>query len=152
MLSRFRLTFQQTQNRMPHFIAQLMTILMLIEMVFVIILEMFHGWISLNSELLVQVGIDVYVIKSIKSNLTHLHGFKLLVLLPQLIEITFFISTNRINLLKLKFRQTSNHCKRVLEAAKRSYATKTKDSIISQNFALGAFGKLLIVFSTSRFS
>ena len=33
---------------------------------------------------------------------------------------------------KVKFRQASNHSKRVLEAAKLTYATKTKESIISQ--------------------
>ena len=33
---------------------------------------------------------------------------------------------------KVKFRQASNLCKRVLEAAKLTYATKTKESIISQ--------------------
>ena len=33
---------------------------------------------------------------------------------------------------KVKFRQTSNHCKRVLEAAKFAYANKTKESITSQ--------------------
>ena len=32
----------------------------------------------------------------------------------------------------VKFRQASYHCKRVLEAAKLSYANKTKESIISQ--------------------
>ena len=32
---------------------------------------------------------------------------------------------------KVKFRQASNHCKRVLEAAKLPYATKTKESINS---------------------
>ena len=30
----------------------------------------------------VQVGIDIYLIVSIRSSLTHLHGFKLLLLLP----------------------------------------------------------------------
>ena len=30
------------------------------------------------------------------------------------------------------FRQASNHCKRVLEAAKLAYATKAKESITSQ--------------------
>ena len=35
---------------------------------------------------------------------------------------------------KVKFRQGNNHCKRVLEAAKRAYATKTKESITSQKF------------------
>ena len=33
---------------------------------------------------------------------------------------------------KVKFRQASNHCKRVLEAAKLAYATQTKESITSQ--------------------
>ena len=42
---------------------------------------------------------------------------------------------------KVKFRQASNRCKRVLEAAKLAYATKTKESFRT-------FGELLIVFST----
>ena len=33
---------------------------------------------------------------------------------------------------KVKFRQASNHCKRVLEAAKLAYANKTKESITSR--------------------
>ena len=33
---------------------------------------------------------------------------------------------------KVKFRQASNHCKRVLEAAKLAYPNKTKESITSQ--------------------
>ena len=32
---------------------------------------------------------------------------------------------------KVKFRQASNHCKRVLEAVKLAYATKTKEFITS---------------------
>ena len=32
---------------------------------------------------------------------------------------------------KVKFRQASNHCKRVLEAAKLAYANKIKESITS---------------------
>ena len=35
---------------------------------------------------------------------------------------------------KVKFRQTSNCCKRVLESAKLAYANKTKESISSQKF------------------
>ena len=37
----------------------------------------------------VQVGINISLIVSIKSSLTHLHGFQLLVLLSLFIEITF---------------------------------------------------------------
>ena len=39
---------------------------------------------------------------------------------------------------KVNFRQASNCCKRVLEAAKLAYATKTKESITSQK--LGSWG------------
>ena len=49
---------------------------------------------------------------------------------------------------KVKFRQASNHCKRVLEATKLEYATKTKESITSHKLGSQTFGKLLIVFST----
>ena len=51
-LAQFPLTFHPIHNGMPHFISLLVTILVLIEMVFVIIWEMFHGKISLNSVLL----------------------------------------------------------------------------------------------------
>ena len=36
---------------------------------------------------------------------------------------------------KVKCRQASNHCKRVLEAAKLAYASKTKESITSKKLA-----------------
>ena len=44
----------------------------------------------------------IFLILSIRSSLTHLCGFQLLVQLPQLIEITYFVSTTRINPLNLK--------------------------------------------------
>ena len=69
-----------------------MTILVLIRMVLVIICEMFLGRISLNLVpllLLVNLVSDlrlelmyISLIESIRSSLTHLHGFQLLVLLP----------------------------------------------------------------------
>ena len=49
---------------------------------------------------------------------------------------------------KLKFRQASNRCKRVLEAIKLAYANKTKKSINSQKLAPWDFDRLPIVFST----
>ena len=52
LLSQFPLTFHQTQNGMPWFIAYFMTILVVTGTVFVIIWEMFHERISLNSVLL----------------------------------------------------------------------------------------------------
>ena len=69
-----------------------MTILVLIGMVFVIILEMFHGRLSLKSVLLLLLVnfvsefrlelMYISVIVSIMSSLTHLNGLQLLVLLP----------------------------------------------------------------------
>ena len=43
---------------------------------------------------------------------------------------------------KVKFRQASNRCKRVLEAAKLAYATKTKESIISQKLCSQDFWRI----------
>ena len=43
---------------------------------------------------------------------------------------------------KLKFRQGSNRCKRVLEAAKLAYATNTKESITSQKFGSCDFWRI----------
>ena len=43
---------------------------------------------------------------------------------------------------KLKFRQASNHCKRVLEATKLAYASKTKESITSQKLGSRDFWQI----------
>ena len=49
----------------------------------------------------------------------------------------------------MKTGKRTNGCKRVLEAAKLSYATRTKETpSIPRNLALGTFDELLIVFST----
>ena len=51
----------------------------------------------------VQVGLKyISLIESIRSSLTHLHGFQLLVQLPYLIDFFFFFCTKRINLMNLK--------------------------------------------------
>ena len=39
---------------------------------------------------------------------------------------------NKFSESKVKLRQASNHCKRVLEAVKLAYANKTKESITSE--------------------
>ena len=92
LLSQFPLTFHQIHNGMPHFIALLKTVIMLIGMAFVIILKMFHERISLNSVLLLLLMnfvsgfrlelLYISLIENIRSSLTHLHGFQQLVLLP----------------------------------------------------------------------
>ena len=43
---------------------------------------------------------------------------------------------------KVKFRQASNHCKRVLEAAEVAYANKTKESITSQKLGSRDFWRI----------
>ena len=43
---------------------------------------------------------------------------------------------------KVKFRQASNRCKRVLEAAKHAYANKTKQSITSQKLGSRDFWRI----------
>ena len=92
LLSHFPLTFHQIHNGMPRLIAEFMTILVLFGAVFVIIWEMFHGSISLNSVLLLllvnfvsEFSLElmyISLIGKIKSSFTHLHGFQLLVLRP----------------------------------------------------------------------
>ena len=112
LLSQFPLTFHQLHNKMSNFITQLMAIIMLIGMVFMIIWEMFHGRISLSSVLL-QLLVNflsglwlklmhISLLENITPSLTHLHGFQVLVLLSQFIEITFFVCTKRLNLLMVK--------------------------------------------------
>ena len=91
LLAQFPLTFHHIRNRMPCFIAELMTILVLIGMVFVTISEMFQGEISLNSVLLLLLFnfvsgfrlelMYLSLIQNIRSSLTHVHAFQLLVLL-----------------------------------------------------------------------
>ena len=44
---------------------------------------------------------------------------------------------------KVKFRQASNRCKRILEAAKLAHATKTKDSITSQKLGSRDFWRIV---------
>ena len=84
--------FHHIHNGMPHFIVLLMTILLLIGTVFVIICERFQGRIYLNLVLLLLlvnfVGgfrlelMYISLNEGIRSSLTHLHGFQLLVLQP----------------------------------------------------------------------
>ena len=90
--SQFPLTFHQTQNKIPHFTSLLMTILVLIGIIFVIIWDMFHGKISLNSVLLLLLVnfvsgftlelMYISLIISIRSSLDYLHGFQLLLPMP----------------------------------------------------------------------
>ena len=90
-------------------------------------------------------------IVSIRSSLTHLHGFQLLVLPPQFIEITFFVYTNRINLLNLN--ESSDNlvilAKGFLKLPNLHMLMKLKSLKLPRNLAPGNFGELLIVFTTN---
>ena len=56
----------------------------------------------------------------------------MLMLILQIIEITFFVCTNNESSeSKVNFRQASNLCKRVLESVKLACASETKESITS---------------------
>ena len=76
---------------------------------FKIIWEMYHWRVSLNLVLLQLLMnfvsgfrlelMHTFLIINIRSSFVYLHDFQLLVLLPWLTEITFFICTNRINIL-----------------------------------------------------
>ena len=48
------------------------------------------------------IGFISFVV-NIRSSLTHPHGFQLLLLLPEFLEIYLFVCTNRVNLLNLKW-------------------------------------------------
>ena len=112
LLFQFPLTFHQSYNGKPRFMAYLMTILVLIGMVLVIIGKMFHGRISLNLVFLVLLLrfvsgfrlelIYIYLKKNIRSSLIHLHGLHV---------------KNKSSDSKVKFRQAGNRCKRILEAS-----------------------------------
>ena len=85
---------------------------------------MFRGKISLNSLLLLLVNFmsgfklelsGILYLKYQAKSHTHLHVFQLLALRAILCRNHFFVCVNRINLLKLKFRQASNRCKKFLK-------------------------------------
>ena len=59
-------------------------------------------------------------------------------------EITFFVlyQKHKPSAYKVNFRQASNRCKRVLEAAKLAYANKTKESITSQKLGSRDFWRI----------
>ena len=80
----------------------------------------------------------ISLIVSIRPNLTHLHGFQLLVLQPSLFCL---YQQNNTSESEVKFRQASNHYEKVLEAAKLAYADK-KGSITSQKLGSWHFWQI----------
>ena len=83
----------------------------------------------------VQVGIDVYIPHRKYQVKTHSSPWFSAGCATAIVHRNHFFplyQQNKSSESKVKFRQASNRCKRVLEAAKLAYATKTKESITSQ--------------------
>ena len=83
----------------------------------------------------VQVGIDVYIPHRKYQVKPHSSPWFSAACAAAIVHRNHFFrlyQQNKSSESKLKFRQASNHYQRVLEAAKRSYANKTKESITSQ--------------------
>ena len=65
-------------------------------------------------------------------------------------DIFLLYQQNKSSESKVKFRQASNCCKRVLEAAKLAYATKTKDSNTFQKCGSWNFWQIAIVLNKGK--
>ena len=94
----------------------------------------------------VQVGIDVYIPHRKYQVKPHSSPWFSAACAAAIVHRNHFFhlyQQNKSSESKAKFRQASNCCKRVLEAAKLAYATKTKESITSQK--LGTWDLRLLV-------
>ena len=83
----------------------------------------------------VQVGIDVYIPHRKYQVKPHSSPWFSAACAAAIVHRNHFFhlyEQNKSSETKVKFRQASNRCKRVLEAAKLAYATKTKESITFQ--------------------
>ena len=83
----------------------------------------------------VQVGIDVYIPHRKYQVKSHSSPWFLAACTAAIVHRNHFFrwyQQNKSSESKVKFRQASNCCKSVLDAAKVAYATKTKESNISQ--------------------
>ena len=83
----------------------------------------------------VQVGIDVYIPHRKYQVKPHSSPWFSVACAAAIVHRNHFFrlyQQNKSSGSKIKFRQASNRCKRVLEAPKLAYATKTKESITSQ--------------------
>ena len=90
----------------------------------------------------VLVGIDVYIPHCKYQVKPHSSPWFLAACAATIVHRNHFFrlyQQNKSSECKVEFRQASNRCKRVLEAAKLAYATKTKESITSQKFGSGDF-------------
>ena len=97
----------------------------------------FYNW--------VQVGIDVYIPHHKHQVKPHSFPWFSATCTAAIVHRNHFFCLyqhNKSSESKAKFRQATNHCKRVLEAAKLTYVTKTKESITSQKLGSPDFWRI----------
>ena len=93
----------------------------------------------------IQVGIDVYIPCRKYQVKPHSSPWFSAACAAAIVHRNHFFhlyQQNKSSESKLKFRQASNCCKRVLESAKLAYATKTKESITSQKLGSWDFWRI----------
>ena len=93
----------------------------------------------------IQVGIDVYIPHRKYQVKPHSSPWFLAACAAAIVHRNHFFrlyQQNKSSESKVKFRQASYHCKRVLEAAKLAYGTKTKESITSQKLGSRDFWRI----------
>ena len=92
-----------------------------------------------------QVGIDVYISHRKYQVKPHSSPWFSAACAAAIVHRNHFFhlyQQNKTSESKVKFKQASNRCKRVLEAAKLAYATKTKESIASQKLGSQDFWRI----------
>ena len=92
-----------------------------------------------------QVGIDVYIPNRKYQVKPHSSPWFSAACAAAVVHRNYFFrfyQQNKSSESKVKFRQASNRCKRVVEAARLSYATKTKESITSQKLGSRDFWQI----------
>ena len=93
----------------------------------------------------IQVGIDVYIPHRKYQVKLHSSPWFSAAFAAAMVHGNHFFrlyQQNKSSKSKVKFRQAGNRCKRVLEATKLAYATKTKESIISQKLGSRDFWQI----------
>ena len=152
-LARFLLVFPQIQKECSFFIVQMVIILLLIDTIFMVIKEMFHGRMSVKLIpllLLLVVNfvsgsrmklIHISLIINIRSRISKPIWFP--TACAAVAHENFFLcfrQQNKSYASKLKFRQGGNYYKRIPEAVHLAYTNK-------RNLGWVTFGKLLRLFS-----
>ena len=105
--------------------------------VLLLLLVKFYEW--------VQVGIDVYIPHRKYQVTPHSSPWFSVTCAAAIVHRNYFFrlhQQNKSSESKVKFRQVSNICKSVLEAAKLAYSNKTKESITYQKLGSHDFWRI----------